>query len=298
MWTRTELRSDSRPKRSAGIPISRLLTSTTIDEVKGYIGNFKALIVHRDGVQEEFGAGVIIVATGAQVLKPVGLYGYDGEKVINQLELEDAFQGRDVFRPTRRHDPVRRARAIEERKYCSRICCMVAIKNAIEIKERSPETGVHILYRDIQAYGAENESSVPARQRTGRALHQIRPRPGPRRSRPEGRRVYHELLGREIESARRTWWCLSTPLIAGEDNEAISQLLRVSLDANKFFLEGHVKLKPLDFATDGIYLCGNAHYPGYGARSHIPGAGRRLARLHSTFQGSDDGRAHRLHPGR
>jgi heterodisulfide reductase subunit A len=54
---------------------------------------------------------------------------------------------------------------------------------------------------------------------------------------------------------------LSTPLIAGEDNESLSKLLRVTLDANKFFLEAHVKLKPLDFATDGIYLCGNAHYP-------------------------------------
>jgi heterodisulfide reductase subunit A len=72
--------------------------------------------------------------------------------------------------------------------------------------------------------------------------------------------VYHHLLGREIELPRDLV-VLSTPLIAGEDNEAISQLLRVSIDANQFFLEGHVKLKPLDFATDGVYLCGNAHYP-------------------------------------
>lgn len=72
--------------------------------------------------------------------------------------------------------------------------------------------------------------------------------------------VHHDLLGREIELPQDLV-VLSTPLVAGEDNEAISKLLRVSLDANKFFLEGHVKLKPLDFATDGIYLCGNAHYP-------------------------------------
>jgi heterodisulfide reductase subunit A len=73
-------------------------------------------------------------------------------------------------------------------------------------------------------------------------------------------RVTHHLLGRELELPAELV-VLSTPLIAGEDNEVISKLLRVSLDENKFFLEGHVKLKPLDFATDGIYLCGNAHYP-------------------------------------
>jgi heterodisulfide reductase subunit A len=72
--------------------------------------------------------------------------------------------------------------------------------------------------------------------------------------------VYHELLGREL-NLPQDLVVLSTPLVAAEDNEKISKMLRVSVDANKFFLEGHVKLKPLDFATDGIYLCGNAHYP-------------------------------------
>jgi heterodisulfide reductase subunit A len=72
--------------------------------------------------------------------------------------------------------------------------------------------------------------------------------------------VFHDLLGREL-NLPQDLVVLSTPLVAAEDNERISKLLRVSIDANKFFLEGHVKLKPLDFATDGIYLCGNAHYP-------------------------------------
>ncbi len=147
----------------------------------------------------------------------------------------------------------------EERKYCSRICCMVAIKNAIEIKQRNPEAGVRILYRDIQAYGTENEALFQHAKELGVIFIKYDPARPPKVE--DGKViVYHDLLGREI-ALPQDLVVLSTPLVAGEDNEAISQLLRVSLDGNKFFLEGHVKLKPLDFATDGIYLCGNAHYP-------------------------------------
>ncbi|NTV42907.1 MAG: CoB--CoM heterodisulfide reductase iron-sulfur subunit A family protein, partial [Syntrophobacteraceae bacterium] len=126
-------------------------------------------------------------------------------------------------------------------------------------KERSPQTGVRVLYRDIQAYGIENEEMYRRAKELGVLFINYDP------ARPpvveSGKvRVTHHLLGRELELPAELV-VLSTPLVAGEDNEAISKLLRVSLDENKFFLEGHVKLKPLDFATDGIYLCGNAHYP-------------------------------------
>ena len=238
-------------------PLITVYTSTTVDEVQGYIGHFKALI-STAGVQKELPAGVIIVATGAQVLKPVGLYGYDGARVVNQLELEarfrsGSFQAKHVVM-------IQCAGArIEERKYCSRICCMVAIKNSIEIKERSPETTVHILYRDIQAYGVENESLFRRAKELGvRFIKYDLAKPPVVEA--ERVAIYHELLGRDL-NLPQDLVVLSTPLIAGEDNETISKILRVSLDENKFFLEGHVKLKPLDFATDGIFLCGNAHYP-------------------------------------
>lgn len=238
-------------------PKIRLFTSAVIDEVKGYIGNFKVSVT-APGANEEIGVGVIVVATGAQVLKPVGLYGYDGDKVITQLELEERFKAGSFNAKNVVMIQCAGARN-EDRKYCSRICCMVAIKNAIEIKERSPETGVRVLYRDIQAYGTENEAMFQKAKELGVLFIKYDPALPPRVE--DGKFiVYHQLLGREI-TLPRDLVVLSTPLIAGEDNETISQLLRVSVDANKFFLEGHVKLKPLDFATDGIYLCGNAHYP-------------------------------------
>jgi heterodisulfide reductase subunit A len=136
---------------------------------------------------------------------------------------------------------------------------MTAIKNSITIKEQNPQATVHILYRDIQAYGAENEELFQRSKQMGvRYIKYDQQQP------PEVQentvKVYHHLLGRDLELPQDLV-VLSTPLIAGEDNESLSKLLRVTLDANKFFLEAHVKLKPLDFATDGIYLCGNAHYP-------------------------------------
>lgn len=238
-------------------PNIRLLTSTRLDEVKGYIGNFKVSAT-ANGAKEEFGVGVIVVATGAEVLKPVGLYGYDGQKVINQLELEERFKSGAFAAKNVVMIQCAGARN-EDRKYCSRICCMVAIKNAIEIKEKNPAAGVRILYRDIQAYGTENEALFQHAKELGVIFIKYDSARPPRVE--DGKVVvYHHLLGREIELPQDLV-VLSTPLVAGEDNESISQLIRISVDENKFFLEGHVKLKPLDFATDGVYLCGNAHYP-------------------------------------
>ena len=234
-----------------------LLTSTTVKAIEGYIGHYQ-ITVSSNGVEQQFGVGVIVVATGAKVLKPEGFYGYDGKRVITQFELEELFRTESF-----KAEHVVMIQCVgardEERKYCSRICCMTAIKNSIAIKKQNPQATVHILYRDIQAYGAENEELFQRSKQMGvRYIKYDQQRP------PEVQentvKVYHHLLGRDLELPQDLV-VLSTPLVAGEDNESLSKLLRVTLDANKFFLEAHVKLKPLDFATDGIYLCGNAHYP-------------------------------------
>ena len=235
----------------------QLLTSTTIKEIQGYIGNYQ-VTVSTDGSEDSFGVGVIIIATGAKVFKPEGLYNYDGKRVITQFELEGLFRTNKV-----KADNVVMIQCVgardEERKYCSRICCMTAIKNAIAIKEKNPKASVHILYRDIQAYGTENEALFQRSKQLG--VRYIKYDQGkPPEVKEEVVKVYHHLLGRDLELPQDLV-VLSTPLIAGDDNEELSKLLRVTLDENKFFLEAHVKLKPLDFATDGVYLCGNAHYP-------------------------------------
>ncbi len=234
-----------------------LLTSTTIKEIQGYIGNYN-VTVSTNSTENNFGVGVIIIATGAKVFKPEGLYNYDGKGVITQFELEGLFRNNKF-----KANNVVMIQCVgarnEERKYCSRICCMTAIKNGIAIKEKNPKASVHVLYRDIQAYGAENEALYQRSKQLGVRYIKYDQEKPPEVSK-DGVKVYHHLLGRELDLPQDLV-VLSTPLIAGEDNEELSKLLRVTLDANKFFLEAHVKLKPLDFATDGIYLCGNAHYP-------------------------------------
>jgi heterodisulfide reductase subunit A len=148
----------------------------------------------------------------------------------------------------------------EERPYCSRICCSEAIKNALKIKEMAPSTNIYILYRDIRTYGFKEsyytkarlndvvfvryeDDSKPSVTKNGQGLLV---------------EVLDQVLGLPIEIAADLV-VLSTGIIPNEGNETIAQLLKVPLDSNGFFLEAHMKLRPIDFATDGIYLCGLAH---------------------------------------
>ena len=238
-------------------PLIQIRTSARVESVQGYVGNFEIRVQSEAG-PETFKVGAVVVATGARVLEPEGYYGYDGKRVITHLELEALQQeGKAVAGNTVFIQCV--GSRAPERKYCSRTCCMTAVKNALMIKEADPQAQVTILYRDMQMYGIENEELF--RQSKQRGVRYINYDPAqPPVVGADQVRVFHQLLGREVTlSADRV--VLSTPLIAYPDADRISQLLRVPLDANKFFLEGHVKLKPLDFASDGIFLCGNCRYP-------------------------------------
>jgi len=147
----------------------------------------------------------------------------------------------------------------EQRSYCSRICCQTAVKNAMLIAEQNKGARVSILYRDMQMYGVENEDLFRASKAKGvRYINFDVSRPP--KVEPGEVRVYHALLGREM-TLPADLVVLSTPLISQEDAPTLSQLLRVPVDENGFFLEGHVKLRPLDFATDGVFLCGSARFP-------------------------------------
>lgn len=235
-----------------------VFTGARVTVVQGFIGKFDVEIETASG-QKNIDIGVILVATGGRNFVPEGLYGYDGRRVVTQLELEQLLK--------KGLDPgIKNIVMIqcvgsrnEERRYCSRICCQTAVKNAMLIKDQIPDAGVSILYRDMQMYGVENEEMFRDSKAKGIRYMHFDPAQPPQVE-SEQVRVYHSLLGREMELPADLV-VLSTPLIAQEDAETTSQLLRVPMDENRFFLEGHVKLKPLDFATDGVYLCGSARFP-------------------------------------
>jgi len=136
---------------------------------------------------------------------------------------------------------------------------MIAIKNAMLIKEAIPDASVHIIYRDLQCYGVKNEEMHrKAKQMGVRFINYSVENPPTVDS---GKvRVFNSLTGREIV-LETDLVILASPLIANEGAGDISKMLKVPLDESRFFLEAHVKLKPVDFATDGIYVCGTAHWP-------------------------------------
>jgi heterodisulfide reductase subunit A len=238
-------------------PLIQIRTSAEVESVQGYVGNFEIKIRSQAG-EEKVKVGIVVVATGAQVLKPEGFYGYDGQRVITHLELE-ARQKQGLAAVNQAVFIQCVGSRMEGRKYCSRTCCMTAVKNAILLKEANPKAGVAILYRDMQMYGIENEELFRQSKRLGVRYINYDPARPPLVE-DDQVRVFHQLLGREVVLPAELV-VLSTPLVAYPDADRISQLLRVPLDVNRFFLEGHVKLKPLDFASDGVFLCGNCRYP-------------------------------------
>ncbi len=236
--------------------------STKVKDVSGFIGNFDATL-DEDGKESKLKVGTIIVATGAEELKPMGQYGYGKfPNVITQLELEqrmkkEGFDGQNVVMIN-----CVGAR-VPERTYCSRFCCMTAVKNATLIKESNPTSKVWLLHRDLMAYGVEFENYYRKSMEQGVRFIRYELEKPPRvigNGKAEKVKVWHQLRGREVELPT-DMVVLTTPLIPRADNEEISKMLKVPLSEQGFFLEAHLKLMPVEFATDGIYLCGSARWP-------------------------------------
>jgi len=248
-----------------------VITDAEVQSVDGYIGNFN-VGVSSDGRTRLYEVGALVVATGATVRQPPdGVYEYDGRRVITQIQLERRLS--EGIDPAPRNVVMVQCvgARVRERPYCSRICCQIAIKNALEIRRLFPDTHVSILYRDLQMYGVANEEMLRKAKEAGvRFMYYDVDRPPEVEN--EHVKISHQLLGKELDLPADLV-ILSTPLVANEDAPRLSGLLRVPLDANNFFLEGHVKLKPLDFASEGIYLCGSARYPANLAESIAQGLG-------------------------
>jgi len=244
-----------------------ILTSSEIVKIKGYIGNYSVSVKSGNKVKEyEF--GTIILATGAASYEPEKttskktLFNYDGRNVITQLQLEKKLSHSSEVSAIKSIVMIQCVGSrVPERIYCSKICCMTAIKNAQIIKEKNNDARVTILYRDLQTYGVEYENELRKAKQAGiRFIRYARDKPPVIDTKKKTVKVYHELLGIEIEQTY-DFVVLSTPLVSQPDSLKLSQALKVPIDEHGFFLEAHVKLRPLEFATDGIYVCGCAHWP-------------------------------------
>jgi heterodisulfide reductase subunit A len=249
-------------------PLIHVYTDATIEEATGYVGNFTTTVKSPRGITEiEHGATVI--ATGADLSTPTEyLYGED-DRVMTHLELEEQI--------AKGNEKVTGAESIvmiqcvgcrnEDRNYCSRVCCSESIKNALALKEKNPQMDIYILFRDMRTYGFKEDYY---REASGKGVRFIRYEP---QAPPEvkagesddGRSVLKVtlpdyILGKKLEIDADII-ALAAAVIPSATTEEVAGLFKVTLSPDGFFKEAHVKLRPVEFGTDGVYLCGTAHYP-------------------------------------
>lgn len=248
-------------------PLIHVVTNASIVETTGYVGNFQTQVRSKRG-HTEIKHGATIVAIGAQEYKPTEyLYGQD-ERVLTQLELEDRIEGNEK-------EIIQAQRLVmiqcvgcrnKERNYCSRICCTHAIKNALKLKEKNPKMDIYVLFRDMRTYKYAEDYYREASNKDVKFIR-FEPEDVPRVEAvmADGKPVLRVtatdyILGRKIE-LDADYLALSVATIPASASEDVSRLFKVTLGPDGFFTEAHVKLRPVDFAAEGIYLCGMAHYP-------------------------------------
>jgi heterodisulfide reductase subunit A len=228
--------------------------------------------VEAEGRVKTIKHGAAVIAIGADPYQPTEfLYGED-ERVMTNLELEE--------RIARRDEAVTGARSLtmiqcvgcrnEDRNYCARICCGQSIKHALKLKEINPEMDIHILFRDMRTYGVREDFY---REASGKEVKFIRytpeDKPQVEAAVEEGRPVLRittadPILGHKL-AIDADYLSLAAAVVPSAATQEIAGLFKVTLSPDGFFKEAHAKLKPVEFAADGVYLCGMAHYP-----KHIP----------------------------
>jgi heterodisulfide reductase subunit A len=230
--------------------------------VEGFVGNFQTTL-STGSSEETIRHGVAILAMGARESKPSQyLYG-EHPAVVTQLEMNDLLRQDDPA--IKRADNVVFIQCVgsrnKERPYCSKVCCTHSIQNALELKKRNPETHVYILYRDIRTYGKREDLYREAR-RQGVLFFRYDLAHLPEVAALDKRvdvSFVDPILQRKVR-VEADLLCLAAAIEAPRDT-ALSQFFKVSTDSDGWLLEAHQKLRPVEFATEGVFLCGMGHYP-------------------------------------
>ena len=245
-----------------------------VKNITGYVGNFETLL-DVSGHEEKLMHGVVIVAAGGKEHRPNEyLFGGD-DRIVTQRQFEAMLHEEVSGQQSaiiNQQSTIYNLKSIvmiqcagsrnDERPYCSRVCCTSAIKNAIRLKDRNPRASVYILFRDIRTYGLREKYYRAAREKGVKFIrYEADEKPVVLKSGSTLMvEVKERILGKTL-CITPDFVVLSNGVAPNPENKFLSQLLKVPLDADGFFLEAHVKLRPVDFATDGIFVCGLSHYP-------------------------------------
>ncbi|WP_455393105.1 FAD-dependent oxidoreductase [[Eubacterium] cellulosolvens] len=249
----------------------KVYTSAEIVDINGFVGNFTTKIKTQAQDEVEIKHGVVVVATGAVEYKPEEyLYSQD-PRIITQSELENVLGGTPAEQEKKIGNNIKNLKNIvmiqcvgsrnETRPYCSRICCSLAVKNALRLKEQNPYSNVYILYRDIRTYGLKEKYYYKASETGVRFIRFDEDDAPVVELTPDNDlklKVYDHVLGQDI-LLNPDLLVLSAAMLPQPDNEELGKMLKVPLSKDKFFLEAHMKLRPVDFATEGVFVCGLAH---------------------------------------
>ncbi|PLX40163.1 MAG: heterodisulfide reductase [Deltaproteobacteria bacterium] len=252
-------------KRVYQHPLIHVTTNATIEGVYGYVGNFETHVFNGK-YKKQIKHGVAILATGAVEYKPTEyMYGED-ERVMTQLELEGKIASGDETATSAATTVMIQCVGCrnEERDYCSRICCGQAVKNALKLKEKNPEGDVYVLFRDMRTYGFKEDFYRMASENEVKFIRYT-PESAPEVKEMGGAlqvQVDDPVMGNKL-AIDADQVVLSAAVLPRSDNKALAQTFQVSLSPDNFYKEAHVKLRPVEFGTDGVFLCGAAHYPKY-----------------------------------
>jgi heterodisulfide reductase subunit A-like polyferredoxin len=242
-------------------PRINLHMNTEVSGIAGHVGKF-SIKLSQNGKTADIACGAVIVATGAARVETDEYLSAESESVITQVELEKQLY-ENTFNTTAQNITMIQCVGSRnsEREYCSRLCCSMAVKNALSIKQQNPETNIFVLYRDIRTYGFRETYYKQAREAGVVFIRYDEDKP-PVVTDNNGLLVtidspdFPETI--EIETDQVV---LSTGIKPLDDNRQLSDMLKVPLNSNGFYVEAHMKLRPVDFANEGIFLCGLAHSP-------------------------------------
>ena len=235
---------------------------TEVAGIAGHVGKFK-IKLSKPGESVEVPCGALIVATGADQAETSEYRRHESDNVITQVELEKYLHDNSFNGSGKNIVMIQCVGSRNsERAYCSRICCSMAIKNALAVKKKNPDSNIFVLYRDIRTYGFREKFYKQARKAGVVFIRYDEEKPPVVVSEDKSLLValnspdFPESI--EIEADLVV---LSTGITPPEDNKLVSNMLKVPLNPDGFYVEAHLKLRPVDFANEGIFLCGLAHSP-------------------------------------
>ncbi len=239
-----------------------VLLGTRITRVSGFVGNFETT-VSRGGSEEVLAHGVTLIASGATELTPQQYLHGEDPRVLTGLELDRKFIDRDGSLPERNVAVFIQCvgSRIEERPYCSKICCTHSVKSALKLRDLNPEMDIFIIHRDIRTYGLREDLYREARSQGIQFLRYDQDAGLTVEGEGDDLRVrFRDTTLRRPMEIRPDLVVLASAVVPPRDNP-LAQYYKVPLNDDGFFVEAHVKLRPVDCATDGVFICGLAHAP-------------------------------------